>query len=101
MVFRIAFPNNNYLPVLVDIANADVSLLIVLDYLDSHQLLADNLKNKLICGEQRWELPLHRRNGHVFLQWNPNEILFMKNELYPMHCKLFHTSATKSFNVLG
>lgn len=98
MEFRTSLPNNTNLPVLADIINIDVPLLIGLDNLDSHQLLAQNLKNKRV--HHNWEPPLLRHNGHLFLQWNCQEILFTKSELYHVHRNFFHPGATKLSNVL-
>lgn len=98
--FRIPLPNNSYLPVIADIVDTDVTLLIGLDYLDKHDLLPDNLQNKLICEMHNWELPIIRRNGHMFIEWNVQTILFTKFELYRMHRNFFHPSLEKLFNVI-
>lgn len=98
--FRLPLPNNGYLPISADIVNADIPLLIGLDYMDREKLLANNLVNKLICEEHGWELAITRRNGHMFVDWNVQRILFTKFELYKMHRNFFHPSARKLFQVL-
>lgn len=100
MEFRIPLPNNGYLPLHADVVDADVPLLIGLDYLDKEKLVPNNLQNKLICKAQNWELPITRRNGHMFVNWNVNTILFTKYELYRLHRNFFHPSAAKLYNVL-
>lgn len=98
--FRIPLRTDGYLPIFADIVDADVPLLLGLDYLDREKLLADNLSNKLVCIDDGWELPIIRRNGHMFIDWNIRQILFTKFELYRMHRNFFHPSAKKLFNVI-
>lgn len=101
MEFRLALPfNKGYLPIQADIVDADVPLLIGLDYLDREKLLADNISNQLICKKQGWKLPITRRNGHMFLEWDTKTILFTKFELMRLHRHFFHPSAGKLFNIL-
>ena len=70
MEFRIPLPNNTYLPVFADVVDADIPFLIGLNYFDKEKLLPDNIRNKLIFTELQLELPITRRNGHMFLDWN-------------------------------
>ena len=66
MEFRIPLPNAGYLPVQADIVDADVPLLMGLDYLGKERLLADNLRNKLVCSDFSWELLIVQ---HSTLSW--------------------------------
>jgi len=92
--------DTSYLPTFADIVDADIPLLLGLDYMDKEKLLADNLKNMLICEENGWTLPITRRKGHMFVEWNIQKILFTNMELHRMHRNFFHPSARKLFNVL-
>lgn len=99
MEFRIPLSGNRYLPVIADIVNADIPLLIGLDYLDREQILPDNIQNKLICETESWELPIIRRMGHMFVEWDIRTIFFTKVELFRMHRNFFHPSSQKLFNI--
>lgn len=92
MEFCIPIKNSLYLPLIADVVDADIPLLIGLDYLDKENLLADNLSNKLNCEDKTWELPIKRIKGHVFVQWNLNTILFIKIELCKLHRQIHHLS---------
>lgn len=98
--FRLPIPSKGYLPIVADIVDADIPLLIGLDFLDREQLLADNISNKLISRHDNWEIPIIRRNGHLFVTWNLKTILFTKSELFKLHRNFFHPSSKKLFNVL-
>ena len=76
MEFRIPLPNAGYLPVQADIVDADVPLLMGLDYLDKERLLADNLRNKLVCSDFAWELLIvqHSTLSWTLANWNLKSI---------------------------
>ena len=84
---RIPIPSNFYLPILSDVVNADIPLLIGLDFLDKAKIYVNNLTNKLICPSQNWSLKLERKFGHLLLEWDIKEIFFTRTELTKLHKK--------------
>lgn len=49
MEFQICLPHGGYLQITADIVNADIPLLLGVDYLDHAGLLCDTQKNELKC----------------------------------------------------
>lgn len=88
-----------YLSINADIVDVDIRLLIGLDFLDEERLVPDNLENKLISKDHGWELPLTRRHGHMFLEWNFHTILLTKGELLKLHRHFFHPSTENLFGL--
>lgn len=78
MEFRITIPQHGYLSVFDDIVDADIPLLIRLEYIESKGLLFENMQNKPISTPPNWELPISRMHGHLFIEWNINVILGTK-----------------------
>ena len=100
MEIRTPTPDNSYIAFDVDVISADVPLLLGLDTLDREQLVADNVDNVLDSRRHGWKLPLTRKNGHMYLAWEPCSTLFTRAELRRMHLHFFHPSARKLFNIL-
>jgi len=73
---RIPKPNNGYIEVRIDIVDADIPMIIGLDILDKETLLADNTENLLIHKKEGWKMPLSRKAGHLYLEWNYAEVLY-------------------------
>ncbi len=97
---RIPKPNNGYIEVRIDIVDADIPMIIGLDILDKETLLADNTENLLIHKKEGWKMPLSRKAGHLYLEWNYAEVLYTRSELQKMHLHFFHPSASKLFNLV-
>jgi hypothetical protein len=53
----------------IDVVQADVPLLIGLDVLYENGMTADTLNNFLKCPGRGWKIPLVRKLGHVYLEW--------------------------------
>lgn len=46
-----------------------------------------------------WELPLVRKNGHLYISW-PTEVLFTTSEPKKLHRHFFHTNPARIFDLL-
>ena len=100
MTIRIPTPDESFLEFTVDVVEPDVPLLIGIDVLDKHSLVADNVKNVLEDRTNGWTLPIIRKQGHMYITWNSRTIMFTRNELQRIHKHFWHPSASKLFNLL-
>jgi hypothetical protein len=64
----------------IDVVQADVPLLIGLDVLDQNGLTADTLNNSLKCPGRGWEIPLVRKLGHIYWEWELNNNMFFHKD---------------------
>lgn len=46
-------------------------------------------------------MPITRKNGNLYLEWNAKEVLYNKKELQLMHLQFFHLNANKLFNLIA
>jgi len=99
ITINIPTPNGRYITGEVDVISADVPLLFGLNLLDTEGLVANNVVNELQCIEG-WTLPITRKLGHLYLQWNYAQVLFTRNELRKLHLQFYHPSARKLFELL-
>jgi hypothetical protein len=84
----------------VEIVNADMPLLMGLDFMDHMRVTANFLTNTLECAEG-WSLPLTRYGGHIYPEWGDlHATMFSYAELHKLHRKFFHPSADKLQNPL-
>ena len=101
------------IPVLMDIVPVDVPALLGLDVLDTEQLYADNVTNRLVHREilskqgeplaykDRWHVPLIRQNGHLYAQMSfPCFTFYTAAQLEKLHRQFAHPSAGKLYNLL-
>jgi hypothetical protein len=88
---RIPTPNESFMLLAVDVVDADISFLVGLDILDLFQLNVDTVQNQLRAPRAGWSIPIVRKNGHIYLEWKPEDrILFTKAELTRLHGGFFH-----------
>jgi hypothetical protein len=52
----------------VEILDADIPLLIGLDFMDHMRVTANSLTNRLECADG-WSIPLTRYGSHIYLEW--------------------------------
>lgn len=97
---RLPTPDGSFLAMEVDVVDAYVPLLMGIDTLDREQLVADNVENVLDSRRYGWKIPIARRNGHMYVQWNAKTLMFTRSELKKLHLHFFHPSARKLFNLL-
>ena len=100
MEIRIPTPDNSFISLDVDVVKPDVPFLLGLDILDQHQLMADNIDNKLRSRALGWSMPIVRHRGHLYIQWNTNYVLFTRAELNRLHKHFWHPSSGKLYNLL-
>lgn len=98
---RIPKPNGGFIPVEIDAIRANVPMLIGLEVMDKHKLVADNVDNKLVSKKGNWSWPITRKNGHLFVEWKLNEVLYTKPELKRLHLHFYHPSTSKMFNLIS
>jgi hypothetical protein len=85
----------------VDVVGVDVPFLVGLDKMDKLGKTADTVMNALRCPEGKWYLPLVRKLGPVYLEWNiPHELLFTKAQLQRMHLNFYHPSNQSLLNLI-
>jgi hypothetical protein len=60
----------------IDVVQADLPLLIGLDVLDENGMTAHTQNNFLKCPGRGWKIPLVRKLGHVYLEWEYGNIFF-------------------------
>ncbi len=80
-----------------EIIAADVPLLIGLDVIDEHYLLADTRVNQLV--HQDWVLPIIRDEGHLWVRW-VTKVQYTKPQLQKLHRHYRHPSASKLYALL-
>jgi len=84
----------------VEIVEADIPLLLGLDFMDNMQVMANTLENRLESIEG-WTLPLTRYDGHIYLEWEDLYVtMFSSAQLRKLHRQFFHPSADKLYNLL-
>lgn len=98
---RIPVGKQGMIPLSVDIIEANIPFLIGIDVMDKYKFYVNTVSNELICPSASWKVPLTRKFGHVYLEWNPkHEILFTKSELIKIHRGFHHPSTDKLYNIL-
>ena len=98
---RIPTSDESFLFLDIDVVQANVPMLVGLDILDRYYLVPDNVENLLVDKKANWKMPITRKFGHLYLEWDFSEVLYTKTELKRMHLHFFHPSATKLFNLIS
>ena len=101
------------IPVLMDIVPVNVPALLGLDILDSEELYADNVTNRLVHRHvvsnnngilqylDKWHVPLSRHDNHLYAAMSfPHFLFYTTTQLEKMHRQFAHPSASKLFNLL-
>jgi Aspartyl protease len=98
---RIPTPNESFMLLAVDDVDADIPFLVGLDILDLFQLNVDTVQNQLRAPKAGWSIPLVRKNGHIYLEWKPEDrILFTKAELTRLHRGFFHPPSSQLIKLI-
>ena len=96
---RIPTPNNGFLALDIHVVDANIPMIMGLEMLDRELLVANNVRNLLICeGAGGWSIPITRKFGHLYICCNPAEILFTRPELYKLHHQFYHPGAGILYN---
>ncbi len=80
-----------------DVIDANVPLVLGLNTLDDHNLLANTREHALV--QKDWSIALVRDQGHIWLKW-PEEIFYTRSQLLKLHRHYKHPSAGKLFSLL-
>lgn len=59
-------------PLETDVVDINVPLLIGLDFLDEHKMYVNNTTDMLECVNKGIQVPLVRKLGHLFFEWEAN-----------------------------
>ena len=78
---RIPTPDGSFLFLDIDVVQANVPMLVGLDILDRYYLVPDNVENLLVNKKANWKMPITRKFGHLYLEWDFSEVLYTKTEL--------------------
>lgn len=98
---KIPTQSSNPLLIDVDVVEADVPLLIGIDILDKEKLVARNVHNVLWSFKEGWALPLTRKSGQLYIEWDDkSRIYFNKEELRKLHRHFYHPDTEKLFNLI-
>jgi hypothetical protein len=101
MKIHLPIPNGSFIPIQVDVVDADVHYLIGLDTLDALGLNVLTVQNELECVNEGWRIPLVRKHGHLYMEpGREDKILFTRAELEKLHRSLYHPSTDKLLNLL-
>lgn len=73
----------------IDVGQADILLLIGLDFLDEHRLVVNTVDKVLekrrittkITSFMSWKAPFQRSLGHIFYSWGREDVCFTQAEL--------------------
>ena len=65
---RLSKPNGRHIPIFADVVQADIQLLLGLDFLRQEVLLLNYLENRLESWAFRWNMPLTDKFGHIFVR---------------------------------
>jgi hypothetical protein len=85
----------------VDVIGADVPFLVGLDTMDALAITTDTVLNVLKCPKEGWSIPLVRKHGHVFLEWQKGiDVYFTKDELKKMHRSFCHPPNQSLLNLI-
>ena len=75
---RIPTPECSFIEQKIDVVKADIPLLLGLDFLDSSGLIVDNVNNQLENKIFGYKMPIVRKFGHLYLEWNILELCLLE-----------------------
>lgn len=97
---RMCIHKGRYSQFWVDVVDADIPLLLGLELLDKHMLVADNVENVLVSKVHSWKIPIIRAHGHLFVRWNIRKIMYTRSALEQLHLHFFYPSKQKLLSLL-
>jgi hypothetical protein len=93
--------HDSFLVINVDVVPVDVPFLVGLDVLDAFGLTVDTVENTLKAPKSGWSIPLVRKLGHVYLEWQPKDrILYTRSELTKLHRGFFHPTSKRLLELI-
>jgi hypothetical protein len=82
----------------VDVVQPDITLLIGSDLVDKHRLQFLSVSNEIehidLSGYS-WRMPVSRKGGHGFLEWEVQSVQYSKSQLMRLCKQLYHPSTDK------
>jgi hypothetical protein len=100
--FKVPVPKGT-LDIYVDVVEQSVPLLLGLDLLDRYWLQLLTISNELenISVEwSSWRLPVTRKVGHGFLEWDVKNFIYTKSQLVKLHKHLYNYTTCKFLKLL-
>ena len=82
-----------------DIVDAPIPMLLGLDVLDKYAIFANTVTNELIFAREGWSIPLVRKLGHVYLEWQV-DALYTSTELLKIHRHFYHPHPDRIYNLM-
>lgn len=96
---RIPVSNSHYIPREVDVIDIDVPFLLGLDVLMKYGMVIDTDKLRIRSNLEGWDIPLVRKRGHLFLEWEAC-FLFSSSDVLRVHRHFFHPKSTRLYDVI-
>ena len=98
---RIPIKHHRVIKLDVDVVDVNVPFLLGLDFLDKYKMYPNTVENKMVCPDLDINIPLVRKHGHIFIEWEEHhKVLFTKKELVKLHKNFSHPASDKLFNLL-
>lgn len=96
---RIPITDSFMILIEIDVVAINVPLLLGLDFLDRHNMYVNNTTNRLVCVNEGIQVPLVRKMGHIFFEWEA-EILYTFPELQRIHKHFFHANSERLYALM-
>lgn len=97
---KIPITSGTHLHLEIDVVDLDIPLILGLDVLRNDKLLVNYIDNTIYFCNHAVRRPIVHKLGHVFLEWNEQEILFSKDELR-LHRHFVHPSGSKLHQLIA
>jgi hypothetical protein len=90
--------HKNSIPHRVEVVNIDIPLLRDMHFLRKQRMIVDFIRNVLIHRNTNASQLLARKNGHAYIEWDPN-ILFTYGELVKLLQNFFHPAVNNAMDL--
>ena len=99
LIMQIPITSSHFLPITVDVCDADVPFLLGLDNMELYKMVLDTDKCVLSSRLQGWNVPFEKKLGHLYYEWGP-QILFTETELMKMHRHFHHPDSERLYSFM-
>lgn len=96
---RIPIFGAHFIQLRVDVVNINIPFLLGLDIMTRYGMILDAEHLTLSSGPDGWTLPLRRKHGHLYLEWEAR-ILFTESELRRVHRHFYHPKPERLYAVI-
>lgn len=93
-------PDGSHIPIIVHVVKSYIPLLVVIEILHEYKLTLDFGQRSISDYKGKWELPMVRKFGHIFMEWKKRRICYTAAELTRLHLHFFHPTADRLFSVV-